>query len=80
MSEKSILMHSLSTAHIHGDEEKFLLGSRELAEDTDLDVYSAESPLGAAILGLKIGESSTYTAPSGAEIAVEIINVETFTP
>jgi len=68
------------TAHIHGDEEKFLLGSRELAGDTDLDVYSAESPLGQAILGLKIGESSTYTAPSGAEIAVEIINVETFTP
>ena len=68
------------TAHIHGDEEKFLLGSRELAGDTELDVYSEQSPLGQAILGLKIGESSTYTAPSGAEIAVEIINVETFVP
>ncbi len=68
------------TAHIHGDTEKFLLGSRELAGDTDLDVYSEQSPLGAAILGLKIGESSTYTAPNGAEIAVEIINVETFIP
>ena len=68
------------TAHIHGDEEKFLLGSRELAGDTELDVYSEQSPLGQAILGLKIGESNTYTAPSGAEIAVEIINVETFVP
>jgi transcription elongation factor GreA len=68
------------TAHIHGDTEKFLLGSRELAGDTELDVYSEQSPLGAAILGLKIGESSTYTAPNGAEIAVEIINVETFIP
>lgn len=68
------------TAHIHGDQEKFLLGSRELAGDTDLDVYSEQSPLGQAILGLKIGESSTYTAPNGAEIAVEIIDVETFTP
>ena len=68
------------TAHIHGDEEKFLLGSRELAGDTELDVYSEQSPLGQTILGLKIGESSTYTAPSGAEIAVEIINVETFVP
>jgi transcription elongation factor GreA len=68
------------TAHIHGDTEKFLLGSRELAGDTVLDVYSEQSPLGAAILGLKIGESSTYTAPNGAEIAVEIINVETFIP
>jgi transcription elongation factor GreA len=66
------------TAHIHGDSEKFLLGSRELAGETDLDVYSEQSPLGAAILGLKIGESTTYTAPSGAEIAVEIIDVETF--
>ena len=65
-------------AHIHGDVEKFLLGSRELAGDTDLDVYSAQSPLGAAIMGLRVGESTTYTAPSGAEIAVEIIEVETF--
>jgi transcription elongation factor GreA len=68
------------TAHIHGDVEKFLLGSRELAGDTDLDVYSEQSPLGQAILGLKIGQSSTYPAPSGAEIAVEIVAVETFIP
>jgi transcription elongation factor GreA len=68
------------TAHIHGDEEKFLLGSRELAGDTDLDVYSEQSPLGQAILGLKIGQSATYEAPSGAQIAVEIVNVETFIP
>lgn len=68
------------TAHIHGDVEKFLLGSRELAGDTDLDVYSEQSPLGQAILGLKIGQSSTYTAPNGAEIAVEIVDVETFSP
>ena len=68
------------TAHIHGDVEKFLLGSRELAGDTELDVYSEQSPLGQAILGLKVGESSTYTAPNGAEIAVEIVDVETFRP
>ena len=67
-------------AHIHGVVEKFLLGSRELAGDTDLDVYSAQSPLGEAIMGLRVGESSTYTAPSGAEIAVEILEVETFIP
>lgn len=68
------------TAHIHGDQEKFLLGSRELAGDTDLDVYSEQSPLGQAIMGLKIGESSTFTAPNGAQIAVEILDVETFIP
>jgi transcription elongation GreA/GreB family factor len=32
------------------------------------------------IMGLRVGESSTYTAPSGAEIAVEILEVETFIP
>ncbi len=68
------------TAHIHGDTEKFLLGSRELAGDTDLDVYSEQSPLGHAIMGLKVGQSNTFIAPSGAEIAVEIIEVETFIP
>ncbi|MEX2441548.1 MAG: transcription elongation factor GreA [Pontimonas sp.] len=68
------------TADIQGDKEKFLLGSRELAGDTDLDVYSEQSPLGQAIVGLKIGESSSYTAPSGAEIAVTITEVETFRP
>ncbi|MEN9740406.1 MAG: hypothetical protein RLZ72_672 [Actinomycetota bacterium] len=66
------------TAHIHGDEEKFLLGSREIAGDTDLDVYSDSSPLGAAILGLEAGDTTTFTAPSGAEIAVEIIAIEPF--
>lgn len=68
------------TAHIHGDTEKFLLGSRELAGDTKLDVYSEQSPIGQAILGLRIGESATFAAPSGAEIGVEIIDVETFQP
>lgn len=66
------------TAHIHGDEERFLLGSREIAGDTDLDVYSENSPLGAAILGLEPGDTTTFTAPSGAEIAVEIIAIEPF--
>lgn len=66
------------TAHIHGDEEKFLLGSREIAGDTDLDVYSENSPLGAAIIGLEPGDTTTFTAPSGAEIAVEIIAIEPF--
>lgn len=66
------------TAIVHGDEEKFLLGSREIGEGSDLDVYSPESPLGEAILGLKVGETAIYTAPTGAEIAVEVTAVETF--
>lgn len=66
------------TAEVWGDEERFLLGSREIADGSDLDVYSAESPLGTAILGLKVGDSSSYTAPNGNEIEVKILAVDTY--
>ncbi|GEP46811.1 transcription elongation factor GreA [Microbacterium saccharophilum] len=67
------------TAVVAGGEEVFLLGSREIASVSDLDVYSEASPLGAAILGLKEGEKTSYTAPNGREIAVEVVKVETYT-
>ena len=67
------------TAKIAGDETVFLIGNREIAGDSELDVYSEQSPLGAAILGLKVGDSTSYTAPTGREIAVEVTNVETWT-
>ncbi|NBX23619.1 MAG: transcription elongation factor GreA [Microbacteriaceae bacterium] len=70
---------TLITAVIAGDQDTFLIGSREIAEGTDYSAYSENSPLAAAILGLKIGESTTYLAPNGKEIAVSIVNVETFT-
>lgn len=66
------------TAVVAGGEEVFLLGSREIAGGTDLDVYSEASPLGQAILGLKIGEKTSYEAPNGKSISVEVIGVETF--
>ncbi|MCW2289893.1 transcription elongation factor GreA [Leucobacter luti] len=66
------------TADIFGDEERFLLGNRELADGSDLDVYSAESPLGTAILGRKVGEEVSYSAPNGTEIAVKILAVDTY--
>jgi len=59
------------TAIIAGDEEKFLLGSREIASG-DLSVYSEKSPLGTAVMGAKIGDTVSYTAPNGKEIKVEI--------
>ena len=67
------------TAMIAGDESVFLLGNREIAAGTDFTVYSEASPMGAAILGLKIGQSVTFEAPNGREIHVEITNVATFT-
>ncbi|GAA2089068.1 transcription elongation factor GreA [Pseudolysinimonas kribbensis] len=66
------------TAKIAGDDTKFLLGSREVAGDTELDVYPATSPLGQAILGMKVGAKGTYTAPNGREIPVEVVDVETY--
>jgi transcription elongation factor GreA len=67
------------TAKIAGDETKFLLGSREIADDSsDIDVYPATSALGEAILGLKVGQKATYTAPNGKEISVEVVAVETY--
>ncbi|NUP74013.1 MAG: transcription elongation factor GreA [Sinomonas sp.] len=64
----------LVVAKIAGDEERFLLGSREIAGDADLDVFSEKSPLGAAIIGHKQGDKLAYTAPNGKEIQVEIIS------
>ena len=67
------------TALVMGDEEKFLLGSREIAAGVDIDVRSESSPLGSAILGLKKGDTTSYEAPNGRQIQVEIVDVQTFT-
>jgi transcription elongation factor GreA len=67
------------TATILGEDSVFLLGSREIVgEDSDLDVYSEGSPLGAAILGHRVGETTSYIAPNGKEITVKIVNVATY--
>ena len=65
------------TADIAGDESKFLLGSREISSG-DLDVYSEKSPLGAAVLGAKIGDTVSFKAPSGKEITVLIKSVANY--
>lgn len=69
----------LVEANIAGDKETFLLGSREVAGDTDIDVYSERSPLGAAIQGHKAGDTVTYTAPNGKDITVEILSAKPYT-
>jgi transcription elongation factor GreA len=66
------------TASVAGTDMRFLLGSREIAGDSDIDVYSESSPLGAAILGAKVGSTVSYTAPNGRAIEVKIVNVETY--
>ncbi len=67
------------TATVGGEKMTFLLGSREVAGDTDLDVYSASSPLGAAIHGKKAGDTVEYATPSGASVKVKITKATPFT-
>ncbi len=55
------------------DTEKYLVGSIEERRD-GLDVVSAESPLGAALLGHKPGETVTYQAPGGI-LKVDIVSI-----
>ena len=65
------------TVEIMGDEMEFLLGSREISSG-DLDVYSEKSPLGAAVMGAKIGETKSYNAPNGKTISVKILKAEVY--
>ncbi|MBX9247054.1 transcription elongation factor GreA [Actinotalea ferrariae] len=67
-------------ATVAGERMTFLVGSREVAEGTDLDVYSDRSPLGAAIVGRSRGETTSYTAPNGKEITVEIHEAKPYQP
>jgi len=60
------------------DTETFLLGSREIAATTDLTVYSPESAMGKAIMGAHAGDKVSYTAPSGADINVTVVNFQPF--
>ena len=68
------------TASVAGNAMRFLLGSREIAGDSGLDVYSESSPLGAAILGAKVGDTVTYQAPNGRAIEVRVEAVDPYAP
>ncbi|WP_262852057.1 transcription elongation factor GreA [Mumia quercus] len=63
------------------DTETFLLGSREmlgLDASVDIEVYSPQSPLGAAINGKKAGDSATYAAPNGRDVTVKIVDAKPY--
>jgi len=64
------------------DTDTFVLGSRELLgldESVDsANVYSPQSPLGAAILGKRRGDDVSYAAPNGRSINVTVVKVEPF--
>jgi transcription elongation factor GreA len=62
-----------------GDEETFLLGNREIADGSDLQVFSEKSAMGAAINGKSVGDSTSYEAPNGKTIGVKIIAAKPYT-
>lgn len=66
------------TATVAGRERTFLLGSREAAPGLGIEVYSESSPLGAALMGKKSGDTTSYVAPNGATIEVKIGDVKPF--
>ena len=62
------------------DEETFLLGAREIADDRDdIEVYSPQSPLGAALEGHKAGEIVDFEQPNGKVAKIEIVSAVPFT-
>ena len=74
---------TIVTIRFVGDDgtETFLLGSRELLaldDSVDFDVYSPQSPLGAAILGKRPGDKATYSAPNGSDVTVEILDAKPY--
>ncbi|WP_210506893.1 transcription elongation factor GreA [Naasia sp. SYSU D00057] len=77
-STGTVALGTVVTATIAGEDSVFLIGNREIAGDSDLDVYSEQSPLGQAILGLAVGASTTYTAPNGRDITVKVLKVEAY--
>ncbi|MEQ6900510.1 transcription elongation factor GreA [Nocardioides sp. YIM 152588] len=73
----------LVTYKFDGDDDDeaetfLLLGSREAAPSDDVDVYTPEAPLGAAINGRSKGESVTYEV-NGRPQTVIILDAKPFT-
>ena len=63
---------------MNGSEMEFLLGSAEIAEGSDIEVYSPDSPIGTAILGTKVGDVVSFFAPNGKEREIKILEVKNF--
>jgi len=70
------------TVRFAGDAEetRFLLGSREVADDASLDVFSEASPLGAAVMGKRAGEQASYLLPNGRSTSVDIVEATPYAP
>ena len=54
--------------------EKYLYGSIEERQE-GMENLSPGSPLGAALLGAKAGDSVSFETPAGGELSVEVVSV-----
>ena len=64
------------------DDERFLMGAREIEddyEDQDFEVFSPQSPLGEALLGAHKGDTVEFVAPNGRTQRIEIRDAVPFT-
>ena len=62
------------TLSVDGDDETYLVGSREDSHP-EHDVLSADSPMGRAIVGRKVGDTVTVEAPAASfEVTVKDIS------
>ena len=63
-----------------GDDEieRFLIGSREAAGSTDIEVYSAASPIGAALTGAREGDTVEYETPTGKTMKITLVSAKPF--
>ena len=73
---------SVVTVYYDGDKsdgETFLIGTREQAiNDGKLEVYSPQSPLGSALIDAKVGDTRSYTVPSGSTVNVTLVSAEPY--
>ena len=61
---------------VDGDEETYLVGSREDQHD-ELEILSADSPMGTAIVGTKKGATVEFTTPTGVSLEVTVRDIRT---
>ena len=63
------------------DTDTFLLGSREMLSSDDtrtIQIYSPQSPMGAAVIGHGVGDEVSYETPTGRTISLRVIAIEGF--
>jgi transcription elongation factor GreA len=66
------------TVEMLGDEETFLLGSREISDES-IQVFSEKSPIGAAVNGASVGDTVTFEAPNGKQVEVKVVHTTPYT-